>query len=248
MAEGVLRLLFPPLAKCMGCGSLLGANENWLCEECEKLLHPLSYTGEARCLRCGMPLKGRGACGTCGNWGARSPAFARCAFVYSRPIRGMLRAFKYGGVRRMAPELGRYLSDLFIREAFEKPDALVPVPMHPKRLRRRGFNQALLLARELGERAGIAVWEDRLIRLQNTPQQARLRPEERRAMRDDVFRARDVAGARVLLVDDVLTTGATACACAWALYEAGAAEVQLIALAGAQAKNMKRMRQKPQEG
>lgn len=247
MLAGAAQLLFPPNARCLGCGDLLGAQEDYLCDRCRELLRPLGLMASERCPRCGMPLDHRRKCRTCGDWPADGPSFARCAFAYARPVKGLIRALKYGGVYRLAPCLARHLSDLMIYQPFDPPDVLVPVPMHPLRERRRGFNHALLLARALGKQQGIAVSENDLMRVKNTRQQARLSGARRRSALNGAFRAQGVTGMRVLLVDDVLTTGATACQCARALFAAGARDVQLIALAGAAAKNMEEMRQNPLE-
>ena len=224
-------MLFPPQARCLGCGSLLGTPFPWLCQDCQQLLIPMADIGWRLCSRCGLPVEGS-RCHTCGEWPPDSPSLARCVFPYTRPAQGLIRAFKYNGVYRLAPYLARHMSDMMITQALEAPDALIPVPMHPRRLRQRGYNHALLLAQELGRQQGLPLWPDRLERVKNTRQQAKLSGGERRVALEGAFAAREVAGKRLLLVDDVLTTGATACQCTRALLEAGAKEVRLIALAG----------------
>ena len=101
----------------------------------------------------------------------------------------------------------------------------------------RGRPHALLLAQDLSRQQGLPLWPDRLERIKHTHQQAKLSGAQRRTALEGAFRARDVAGKRLLLVDDVLTTGATACQCARALLSAGARDVRLIALAGATGEN-----------
>lgn len=225
-------LLFPPQARCLGCGSLLGTFSPWLCQDCQELLIPLAYTSQVLCARCGLPMEGT-RCHTCGEWPSDSPSLARCVFAYARPVQGLIRAFKYGGVYRLAPYLARHMSDLMISQALEPPDALIPVPMHPRRQRQRGYNHALLLAQALSQQQDLPLLSDRLARVKNTRQQAKLSGAQRRTALEGAFEARDVAGKRLLLVDDVLTTGATACQCTRALLRAGARDVRLIALAGA---------------
>ena len=142
---------------------------------------------------------------------------------------------KYRGRRRVAGRLARMLlEDQAVRELLAGSDVLVPVPLHPRRLRERGFNQAALLAAELGRRTGCPGGEGALVRRRDTSSQAGLSAAARRRNVRDAFAVRRrglVAGRVVTLVDDVLTTGATAHACAQALKAGGAAEVRLLSAA-----------------
>jgi len=121
-----------------------------------------------------------------------------------------------------------------VRALVGSSDVLVPVPLHPRRLRERGFNQSALLAEEIGRRTGRAVCPDALVRRRDTLPQAGLTAAARRRNVEGAFAVRrraSVAGRTVLLVDDVLTTGATAFTCARRLAEAGAAELRLLTVA-----------------
>lgn len=147
-------------------------------------------------------------------------------------IREAIHAFKYRNIRAAAPELGRLLAQYL--EAHPMPgEVLVPVPLHPRRLRSRGYNQAALLARELGKLSGMPVNERLLSRTKNTPPQVQTsNREERQINMAGSFEGRNNAdGLAVILVDDVTTTGSTLSACAAALKEAGAASVWGLALA-----------------
>lgn len=236
--DALSSLLCPPRASCMGCKSLLGTESGWLCSDCQKALKPMSDLKGDRCPCCGMPLDKRGRCRTCGDWPEGLISFARSAFLYDGPIRGMIHAFKFNGVYRMAEEFGVYLENTMILEKMDRPDALIPVPMHKRRLRKRGLDHALLLARALGRRSGLPVWEGRLRRVKNTPQQAKSSASSRHTALAGAFLASGVGNSRILLVDDVMTTGSTALACAQTLLEAGAQSVQLITLAGAPIKGV----------
>jgi ComF family protein len=142
---------------------------------------------------------------------------------------------KYRGRRRVASRLaGMLLEEAGARALVAESDVLVPVPLHPRRRRERGFNQAALIAREVARRCERPWVEDALVRRQETPPQAGLSAAERRRNVASAFVVRrrgPVAGKVVTLVDDVLTTGATARACALALRAAGASEVRILALA-----------------
>lgn len=148
-------------------------------------------------------------------------------YAYGGQLAEAITHFKY----RDRAEVARALASLWrpLRPHLIDFDLIVPVPLHPRRLRQRGYNQAALLAR--GLRLGPTVATRALIRERSTPPQATLPAHERRAALRGAFRARRPLKGRVLLVDDVTTTGATFAACAQALLDAGAAEVEAIALA-----------------
>ncbi len=232
-----MEALYPSQANCMGCGSPAGAFEGWLCKDCAQLLKPLCDIPGPRCPRCGRPLDedGRRArtCVTCGDWPDGLISAARFPFPYRRPVSGMIRRMKYQGVARMADWMAGEMHKAAARELPGGYDIIVPVPMHVRRLRQRGANHAAAIAQALAQRAGVPC-VPALKRERDTPQQARLPALERRKNLEGAFHTcQDVRGQRVLLVDDVVTTGATALACARALRAGGAEDVQFLALAGA---------------
>lgn len=186
------------------------------------------------CAVCGVPLAATGVdrCTACLR---RLPAFAsaRAAALYTpaaaglNPVAIAIRRLKYDGRRPLADALGTLLAE---RYPFPAAALVVPVPLHLKRLRSRGFNQAVLLAGALARRRGLPCAPRALIRTRATRAQPGLVAAERRANLDDAFVVRAptvVARRHVVLVDDVLTTGATAEACARALVAAGAARVDV---------------------
>jgi len=192
------------------------------------------------CAVCGEPfpgLDGTLPCAAC----RRAPppyAFARAVAAYRDGMREAIHGLKYGGRTVLALPLGRLLADAgpaVVPVALrEWADGLVPVPLHPARLAERGFNQAELLAAPCRTAWGLPVLGQALARTRATLPQTDLDAEARRANVRDAFRVRrpaEVAGRRLLLVDDVLTTGATAGAAARALRAAGAAAVGVLALA-----------------
>ena len=150
-------------------------------------------------------------------------------------MRIVVHELKYAGRRRAAGRLAEaLLEDPAVRVLVETSDVLVPVPLHPRRLRERGFNQAALLAAEVAQRAARPACADALVRRLDTRTQAGLSAAARRKNVRDAFvvrRRAAVDGRVVTLVDDVLTTGATALACARRLEEAGAREVRLLTVA-----------------
>jgi ComF family protein len=144
------------------------------------------------------------------------------AYAYDFPVDALIQAYKYGGELRLARLLGRALA----HRASAAVDALVPMPLSVERLRSRGYNQALELAREVGRVRGVPVWAHACRRVIDTPAQALLpwRERPRNVLGAFVCDA-DLAGLRVAVVDDVLTTGATLNELARNLRRAGAAEV-----------------------
>jgi len=158
-----------------------------------------------------------------------------CAF-HSGTLRKAIHQFKYEGLRALAAPLGRLMSQAWSELAPSSDfDAIVPVPLHPARQRERGYNQAVLLARELSPSLHCPVVEHELVRVKATAPQIDLSAEQRRANVQHAFKCTrsGLAGKRVLLIDDVCTTGATLEAAAAALYQTGAVSVWSYTLARA---------------
>jgi len=174
-----------------------------------------------------FPLDANGRCALCRS-GLRGFDAAYSFGAYEGVLRELIHLYKYGRVRTLARPLSGLLAQALPRdEAF---DAAVPVPLYWRRRLQRGFNQAELLARDLSRRTGIPVVRA-LGRLRPTPAQAGLSNSARRRNVSQAFRARSVRGKRILLIDDVMTTGATAASCAVALKQAGARRVALLTVA-----------------
>ena len=174
-----------------------------------------------------FPLDANGRCALCRS-GLRGFDAAYSFGTYEGVLRELIHLYKYGKVKTLARPLSGLLAQALPRdEAF---DAAVPVPLYWRRRLQRGFNQAELLARGLSRRTGIPVVRA-LGRLRPTPAQAGLSNSARRQNVSQAFRARGVQGKRILLIDDVMTTGATAASCAAALKQAGARRVSLLTVA-----------------
>ena len=175
----------------------------------------------------------------CGPCRRRMPRFsyARSAARYGEVAREALHAFKFGGRRALAAPLGDLLAELgTVGLPVKDPGLLVPVPLHPRRERERGFNQSLLLARRLGHAWSLPVRADVLVRTVPTPPQAELSAEARRRNVRGAFALRHpdlVAGRHVIVVDDVFTTGSTVSACALCLKRGGASAVGVLTVARA---------------
>ncbi len=175
----------------------------------------------------------------CGGCRTHRPSwiYARSAARYADVLRDAIRAFKFGGHRALAAPLADLMIELGPSSLpGPRPDALIPVPLHPARERERGFNQAWLLAWRVGRGWGLPAHRHVLRRHAPTSPQTDLGAEERRANVRGAFAVRHpdlVAGKHLLLVDDILTTGSTAGACAAALRRAGASTVGVLTVARA---------------
>lgn len=227
-AAAALDLLLP--RSCVACQRLLDAGDQGIvCGRCWARLHELPHP---RCERCGHPL----AAGTRCGWCALLPPFVRAArsvcWIPGRTGGGIVHALKYGGWRATAEPMAARMSRLtWPLDVVAERTALVPVPLAPVRERARGYNQSALLARALAARWGIPVWDDCLVRARATATQTRLTPEQRRHNVFGAFRAgarTRLRGAHLVLVDDVVTTGATIGECAATLFEAGARIISLV--------------------
>jgi len=231
LAGMALDVVLPP--RCLACGAIV-QQPGTLCGACWR---ELTFLTEPMCARCGFPFEvapaGEPLCGACI---ARPPAFAhaRAALTYDTGSRGLVTAFKHADRTDAAPAFAawmtRVLGDL------PRPGVIVPVPLHRRRLLRRRYNQAALLARELSRRLGVPAVPDALVRRRDTASQGTLAPAARRRNLAGAFaphpeRMQHVRGQRVLLVDDVFTTGATVEACTRVLERSGAEGVDVVTLA-----------------
>jgi ComF family protein len=200
------------------------------------------------CPRCGWPLDGQvldgswrsgqrvSGCNRCRSASFQTDHLRAYAF-YGGPLREAIAALKYKDLRALATPLGQLMADGWTALSNQQAgfDVVVPMPLHRSRQRERGYNQASLLARELGTHLGWPVVEDALVRIRATVPQVGLDAEARRANVRGAFQCTntDLAGRCVLLVDDVCTTGATLEAASFALREGGASSIVAYTLARA---------------
>jgi ComF family protein len=221
----------PPL--CPACRELVG--DNGLCAACWS---KLSLIAPPYCERLGIPFAYDPGPGVLSMQAiADPPAYtrARAAVRYDEIARTLVHSLKYGDRLDLAPTAGRWMARAG-RELLEDADALVPVPLHWRRLWARRFNQSALLAKTIAEIAGVPVAENALKRVKPTVQQVGLTQKERAGNVQGAFRVpaegkAAVKGRRLVLVDDVLTSGATADACARTLLRAGARNVDVVVFA-----------------
>ena len=217
-----LAFLFPQW--CVGCGK----EGDFICSSCLKSLPRIT---PPLCPRCGIPQAGDRTCSDCKNLraidGIRSP------FKFEGVMRQAIHQLKYGNIRALVMPLGKLLYDVLVLNPMPGK-VLVPVPLHPKRLKERGYNQSSLLARELSKLTNLPILDSCLIRVRPTLPQAKTSTgAERRSNVEGAFSSHDgkLQGKGVLLVDDVSTSGATLDACAQALKASGVTSVWGLTLA-----------------
>ncbi|MFQ6122191.1 MAG: ComF family protein [Dehalococcoidales bacterium] len=210
---------------CIGCGK----EGEFLCYSCCQSLPRIS---PPLCPKCGRPQPSGIFCPSCVSWSAKIDGI-RSPFRFEGVMRQAIHQLKYQNLRALALPLAKLLQDYLLTNPLPA-EVLVPVPLHQKRLRERGYNQSSLLARQLGKLASLPVVDDCLVRQRHTPPQARTSTvEERQSNVADAFTCRDhrLRNKKVLLIDDVSTSGATLDACAAALKAFGATSVWGLVMA-----------------
>jgi len=214
--EPLLALAFPPI--CPACGSFLWGDRQGLCSDCSGLLAAATLGRDAlHALR--MSLR---------DSGALDDVLVLSYFDRKSPLQVLIHRLKYQGARSVGPELGARLGRVLERELrVSEFTGLIPVPLHPARRRERGYNQARLVAEGIQSVVAIPILDNVLLRHRSTPSQTGLTAAARHHNVAGAFTVRDHGKERLssgafLIVDDVLTTGATLEACARALKSAGA--------------------------
>jgi ComF family protein len=228
----VLDAVLPP--RCLKCGEVVAA-AGALCPTCWQ---QLSFLSPPCCACCGQPFDfDLGSDALCGACTLNPPAFdrARAVLRYDEASRDLVLAFKHADRTSLAPTFGAWLGRAG-RELLAESDLIVPVPLHWSRLFTRRYNQAALLAQELGKLSGKPVIPDLLIRRRATQKQGHLGRLARQRNVAGAFalhprRLESLVGRRILLVDDVVTTGATVTNCAKVLRKGGADAVNVLAVA-----------------
>lgn len=228
MWKHFLSLIFPDPSMCVCCEAPLSTLG--LCDACRNYFEEVAQL-EGRCGRCGTYGVRAPVCDTCREW----PAYYKgntALLPYTGKAREAIVRFKFHN----EPWRVRGFAELIKEHTPVEADAVVPVPLHPKRRRERGYNQSLLLAQIIAEAWDLPMAADWLVRTVNTPHQTGL---AKSARKDNVAQAfsvpqraiETVQGKKILLVDDVITTGSTLLACARTLHQAGAKAVSSVTLA-----------------
>ena len=233
---GIADLIFPPL--CITCGAILEEHAPFpFCPPCAEGIH---FIRSPLCPRCGIPFPAaEGEDHLCGECLAteRPYAVARAVGLYEKTLLKAIHLFKYRGRIGIGEVLGRIMADFAGRQwDMTVFSLIIPVPLHRKRLRERGFNQAVILARAIAKRFSLPLNFMTLRRELFTAPQVGLGREERSANVRKAFAVRKpekIAGRRILLVDDVTTTGSTLTECASVLMQAKAEAVAVLTLARA---------------
>ncbi|MCX7667406.1 MAG: ComF family protein [Atribacterota bacterium] len=232
LTEGLFSFFLPQ--HCVACARYISSSPGFpLCEHC---LSRIPFLKAPFCVRCGRPVSGGNAllCRRCRIFSFHFDE-ARAVTLYETPIRECIHALKYQGVLSLAPFFVDLLAEYMEENAFLRDvDYILPVPLHPKRLKERGFNQTLLLAQRLSVRFGIPLLKRAVIRWKYTPPQVGLSLRERRRNVRNAFRIvrpTPFKNSRVLIIDDVLTSRATADVLSMALKKVGCRTIRVLAIA-----------------
>jgi ComF family protein len=230
--QGLLDLVWPPRTQCLLCDGPLEGEPGSGTLACGACVASMAFEPDtARCANCSRP--SHSPCGLCPDCEDGSPFGVVFALgPHKGALREAIHHFKFGD----RPELAALLGPRLAAAISVGHDCIVPVPLHRSRLRERGYNQAALLARSISQVKGCPVYEQALVRLRSTGHQAKLDRQSRLRNLQGAFSAPQGTpppwqGKRVLLVDDVLTTGTTAAASAEILYQTGARSVDVAVAA-----------------
>jgi len=226
--QEILDALYPP--RCAACAQV--GYEHW-CEDC---LSRVSYIAPPVCAKCGTPIDPEGFCPSCPVH-PLLPEAVRAAAHYEGAVKEAIHRLKYAAKPAVAPALAQLLIQAWhsaLSEPLRAAQGVIPIPIHRERERERGFNQSVLLARHFCHAVGLPLWDDVLVRAVYRQPQVGLNAAQRAQNVKDAFRvvrSEEVAGKRVLLMDDVWTTGSTLNEAARALLQVGAAHVFALTVA-----------------
>lgn len=237
--NGILDWLYPP--RCMSCGCLLPlatdiatiSGEKYFCINCWRLLE---WINEPVCGKCGRPIDVTEADGTiCKDCLGKTFHFERnySVLVYDDALKDLIHRFKYHGRPGYARGLGTILFTKLPRLIFEGVDYIIPVPMYRKKERKRGYNQAELLARTLSRHTGIPMRTDLLVRTKDTRAQSSLDARAREhnlSNAFEIYKKNQIIAKKIIIVDDIYTTGSTLSACSSVFKQNGSSKVYGVTL------------------
>lgn len=223
----ILDMLYP--RKCPVCHQILKEPEKLICPEC---VRGFTLVGKEYCMKCGKPVdKQQEYCEECGKT-SRNFTEGRSVFLYDHTIKNSLLKFKYDGRREYGEFYVKAMCHLAEKDIRRwKPDVIIPVPLHRKKYRFRGFNQAEYLARGIGRKLDIPVSTEILKKVKNTKSQKKLNAVERKSNLKNAFEVcEEIYGLQILIIDDVYTTGSTMDEISEVLKRKGAENVYFLTL------------------
>jgi ComF family protein len=223
------KIFFPSDFKCIVCQKEIFDNSKYcLCDNCK-----LEFNDDDYCQKCGTVIQNMAVfCEDCKNY-KPNYSTARSVLIYEGNAKKLIRGYKYGNKKYLYKPLGEMMSDC-LKTYNWKIDLIVPAPLSQKRLKERGYNQSLLLSQVVSKNHNIPIEKDFLYKIKNTPYQARSNRKERFEQVKGVFLASDeinIKGKNILLIDDVMTTGATVDELSRLTLKKGAKEVNVLVLA-----------------
>ena len=221
----ILDLIFPQ--RCVVCDGILPYGKKELCVECQKKIH---YISGASCYQCGKPVKETEE--YCFDCRKKKHLYTQGVALFSYEyIRASLYRYKYGDRREYAAVYGKYMAERFYEKKIHwRPQALIPVPLHRKKKKKRGYNQAELIAKELGKHWEIPVITNLVVRVKNTRPMKEIDGTERQNNLKKAFKLgkNDVKLNTIIIIDDIYTTGSTIDAIAEVCREAGISNIYFM--------------------